>query len=134
MKVVFDTNVIISTFVFKGFSAKVYEYCIREEEIHLSGWILKEVERILIQKFNIEEQIVFEILNLIKEKVTITEPAIEEPKICRDVDDNKILQLSDYVKAEFIITGDKDLLELIKYKGAMIVNPREFYSSIIEKK
>ncbi len=49
-------------------------------------------------------------------------------EICRDVDDNKFLELAIDSNAVFLITGDQDLLSLkarIEYQK-LIVTPREF--------
>jgi len=34
MKIVFDTNVLIATFVFKGFSKEVFEYCFSYHQLY----------------------------------------------------------------------------------------------------
>lgn len=49
-------------------------------------------------------------------------------EICRDVDDNKFLELAIDANAVFLITGDRDLLSLksqIEYQN-LIITPREF--------
>jgi predicted nucleic acid-binding protein len=50
-----------------------------------------------------------------------------ETSLCRDKNDVHILGLAQRSLAENIITGDKDLLELVKYKSAKIITPREFW-------
>jgi predicted nucleic acid-binding protein len=49
-------------------------------------------------------------------------------EICRDVDDNKFLELAIDAKAMFLITGDRDLLSLKSQieSQTLIVTPREF--------
>ncbi len=71
---------------------------------------------------------------LIREKVTIVTPDIPLPDVCRDKDDNHVLQLAGFMKADFIITGDKDLLVLNRYQSTSIVTPRAFYDRFAEKK
>ena len=46
---------------------------------------------------------------------------------CRDIDDVKILGLSEAAKPDYIITGDKDLLVLKKFRSVPIITPREFW-------
>jgi predicted nucleic acid-binding protein len=46
---------------------------------------------------------------------------------CRDIDDVKILGLSEVAKPDYIITGDKDLLVLKKFHSVPIITPREFW-------
>ena len=57
-------------------------------------------------------------------KVEIGETNIN---ICRDNDDNYIIEAAVKVNADAIITGDKDLLVLKKYNNVSILSPREFY-------
>jgi len=47
-------------------------------------------------------------------------------RVALDKDDNNILYLAQYIDADLIITGDKDLLELKIIKKSMIINPRTF--------
>lgn len=63
-----------------------------------------------------------ELLETIAEKVEI------EPKhfISRDPKDNFLLDLIDYSNADFLVTGDKDLLDLNPFKTAQILKPSEF--------
>ena len=53
-----------------------------------------------------------------------------EPKIeiteCRDPKDNKFLELAVAGKADCIVTGDKDLLELHPFRNIRIITPKEF--------
>lgn len=39
MKVVLDTNVLIAAFVFKGFAAKIFDYCTTQATIILSPFL-----------------------------------------------------------------------------------------------
>jgi putative PIN family toxin of toxin-antitoxin system len=47
-------------------------------------------------------------------------------QICRDTSDNKIIDLAIYASADFIITSDKDLLEIKTYKEIKILTAVEF--------
>ncbi len=51
----------------------------------------------------------------------------------RDVKDDKFLACGFEAKADYIITGDNDLLVLKKYEGIKIVTPREFLKILNEK-
>ena len=60
---------------------------------------------------------------LIKIKETIT--------VCRDPKDNMILELATSGQADFIITGDKDLLVLNPFRSIRILTPAEFLKSVL---
>ncbi len=63
-----------------------------------------------------------DLLEIIAEKIAI------EPThfISRDPKDNFLLDLIDYSKADYLVTGDKDLLEHNPFKTAQIVTPAAF--------
>ncbi len=132
MRIVLDTNVLISAFLFRGLSASVYDYCISQTEVHLSEWIIKEFLEKLEQKFaiNLEKRKAIE--EVIRDRVIIREPTTLLPTICRDEDDNHVLQITESVSANFLVTGDKDLLVLEGYKDSKIVTPRAFSNIVIK--
>lgn len=51
---------------------------------------------------------------------------LSTPNVCRDPDDNSFLAVAEAAKANYLVTGDKDLLTLKKYKKTKIVKPKEF--------
>ncbi|MGI0482874.1 putative toxin-antitoxin system toxin component, PIN family [Geminocystis sp. CENA526] len=61
-------------------------------------------------------------LQIIARKIEIT----EHFNICRDPKDDKFLELAINRKAQFIITGDEDLLVLNIFRGIEIITPRDF--------
>ena len=46
--------------------------------------------------------------------------------MCRDSKDNKILELAVSGAADFVVSGDGDLLVLHPFRGISILRPREF--------
>ena len=133
MKIIFDTNVLLSALLFSGFSTKVYDFCVARYNIITSDWLLEELEEKLSGKFKLSDEQVEEILSILRERMAVVRPFNELPDACRDVDDNNVLQLAEYMKVDCIITGDKDLLVLEKYKETLILTPRQFYDLHIEK-
>lgn len=126
MKVVIDTNVLISAFVFGGNAERSLEKALALGEVACSDFITTEVSRVLINKFAVPEEKVNRILNTLNQVVQIVKPTSTLPNVCRDPDDNYVLQLAESVSADFIITGDKDLLTLVSFGGTRIVSPAEF--------
>jgi uncharacterized protein len=135
MKIVFDTNVILSAFLTEGMSHKVFEHCIAFEELYASDFILSELKKVLNKKFKIKDDIIKTFINYISSNFKIVNPAGQLPNKCRDKSDNNILHLANIINAKYIITGDKDLLDLKHYKNIQITSPRDFYQiNILEKK
>lgn len=127
MKVVLDSNVIIAAFSTRGLCSDLFEFCILRYQIITSEHILAEVYRILHEKFNMPIDKVDAVIAYLRELCS-THP-YEKPtsSICRDADDDEILALAGSVPAEYIITGDKDLLALGLFAGIPIISPRDFW-------
>src|SRR3989304_6032650 len=49
-------------------------------------------------------------------------------KVCRDPDDNVVIETALAGEADYIVTGDDDLLVLKRYESVRIVTPRVFLS------
>lgn len=126
MKVVFDTNVLISAFVFGGNSAKAFDKCVEKHDISISQYIIDELSDKLKNKFHIPLADISKITGLLKNELMFHRPATKLPEVCRDKDDNHILQLAESAESDLIITGDKDLLVLKKYKTVTIISPKDF--------
>ena len=126
-RLVFDTNVLISTFVFPGFAAKVYDYCALHVELYTSEWILSEFDEKMEQKFGYLPERRNRILETIRERHLVTMPVNDLPTDSRDPDDNNILQIALFINANFLITGDRDLLDLTKIGNTEIINPKTFF-------
>ena len=133
MKVVFDTNVLISAFVFKGFSQQVFRYCVENETLILSPFILSELKEKLQGKFKFSKEEVGLVIELIEEKATVIKPGTKLPDVCRDKDDNYVLQTAESGQVDYLVTGDKDLLVLTPFKHIPILTPREFFDQVIPK-
>jgi len=130
-RVVVDTNILVSAMLSnKSISRKLLDQILRKEKLILSEEVLSEyLSTLLSEKFDryVSLQDRFHYLHLLIQKVSWVSIA-EKIKICRDSKDDKLLELAINGNAEFIITGDKDLLTLHPFRSTKIVTPREFIS------
>ena len=133
MKIVLDANVIIAAFAARGLCESIIEVCLSEHEIVLCDELLDEILRNLQGKIKIPTSIVADIGALLREYSSMFNPAPMASDVCRDPDDIKILGLAVASNADYIVTGDKDLLVLKKFQGISILNPRSF-SNILRGK
>jgi len=133
MKVVLDANVIIAAFAARGLCESILEVCLSDHEIALSEDLLDEVLRNLRDKIKLPKNIVDDIVALLREHSNSAIPSPLASDECRDPDDIKILGLAVATKAEYIVTGDKDLLILKSFQGIPVINPRSF-SDILERR
>ncbi|MFH0941134.1 MAG: putative toxin-antitoxin system toxin component, PIN family [Candidatus Omnitrophota bacterium] len=128
IRAVLDSNVLISSLFWKGLPRHIVDLAIAQHiENITSPDILSEIESVLYEDFSdipyskIEE-IIRDILSyshlVISEKIVV--------KGLRDIADAKIIACAIAGKADYIVTGDKDLLVLREYKGIRIVTPKTF--------
>ena len=126
MKLVLDTNILVSALVFSGVAADIFEEAVRKHEVYLTEEILKEFTRIVQKKLKVPKAATTRYAKHLRSGFFVVSPDNSPPEICRDPKDNHILQLADFVSADFIITGDKDLLVLEKFGQTIIVDMRTF--------
>ncbi|OGK10363.1 putative toxin-antitoxin system toxin component, PIN family [Candidatus Roizmanbacteria bacterium RIFCSPHIGHO2_01_FULL_35_10] len=129
--IILDTNILLSAFLFKGFSRKIIDQIVEEK---LSLFISQELKKEVLRKFKelgASKEASDKLLFLLENKAILYEPRIKI-SVCRDKQDNFILELAETSKAEFIITRDKDLLDLLnkKWKKTKIVKPEDFLTKI----
>ena len=129
IKIVLDTNILISSLLFKGELAGVVELWKKGRIIPiLSRDTFDEFKTVLgYPKFSLTTQ---EMKVIIEEEVLPFFEVIEvTDKIkgaCRDADDDKFIACAVSASADFIVTGDKDLLDMGKYKSVKILSASEF--------
>lgn len=126
MRVVLDTNVLVAASAANGVCRRLVEYCLLREEVILSEPILAELEEKLTEKFSVPPAEATLRVRRLAEEVTLVEPEPLPVGICRDPDDDAILATALAAEADYLVTGDQDLLVLERYASARIVTPRQF--------
>ena len=128
MRAVFDTNVLVAAFVAEGICSKLLTRG-RKKQFHLivCPVILREFDRVLIKKFSATRNETRSALRIVSETAhSVVHPSESVQSVCRDPDDNAILACALEARADYLVTGDEDLLELKVFKGIRIVTPRDF--------
>jgi putative PIN family toxin of toxin-antitoxin system len=127
MRILLDTNVLIAAFISHGVCAELLEYCAYHHDLISSDFILKEFRENLAIKFKISIRESSEATQLLATRMNIVKPLELDSKTCRDQDDDRILGTAIAGQCQCVITGDKDLLVLKKYKGVDIISPQDFW-------
>lgn len=128
IKVIFDTNVWISFLIGKCLTRMKQYISDGSITIITTEQLLTEIKMVTnrekLKKYFPEESVkeLVELLETIAEKVTIKPTHF----INRDPKDNFLLDLIDFSKADYLVTGDKDLQEHNPFKTANILSPTEF--------
>jgi len=130
MRIVIDTNVVVSSFLSPtGGPARIFELLNQEAfELLLSEAILEEWKAALnypkIQKLHqLNEAEIAEIIAGFRLIGTLVEPAIIPPVVINDPDDDKFIECAVAGGAEYIISGDKHLNSIREYHGILLLTP-----------
>ena len=128
-RVVFDTNVIVSAMLFSdSVPGRAFLGVLDSGTILMSTSLARELNEVLGRKkfdrYVSREQRDRFLASLIRESDMIE--VTESIRACRDPKDNRILELAVDGNAEFIVTGDADLLVLNSFRGVRILTPATF--------
>jgi len=131
MKVVFDTNIFISFLltssptISKIFAAWDYQF-----SLCYCGELLAEVRRALAYP-KLQRYLVATDKKILLEKIQVTGLLIEvnsQRQVCRDPADDLLINLALEARANYLVTGDQDLLDLNEVEGVKILTPKKFVS------
>ncbi len=128
MKIVIDANIIISALRFGGSPRKILDLANRGDVVSFtSSEVMAEIENVLISKFAVSPSEWIIIAGAIRDNLTII-PIPELPSVpeLRDQRDLHVLAAAELCTADFIISGDKDLLVLGHYKNVPIITASDF--------
>jgi putative PIN family toxin of toxin-antitoxin system len=124
IRVVLDTNVLISSILFKGELASIVD-------LWKNGKIVPVVSRETFDEFRtVLEYPKFrltkgEIKSIIEEEVLpffeIVETAAEVSRVCKDRDDDKFIACALSASADIIVSGDKNLCDVGAYRTIKII-------------
>lgn len=131
-RVVFDSNVIISGFLFGGPPARLLQ-CALEESIHAftSLPILDEVRDVLMRpKFGLTSAQALALVEQLHDLCEVVMPTKRVRAIAADPDDNAILECAREAGADLIVSGDAHLLELGQWRDICILSPAEALKNI----
>ena len=128
VRVVVDTNVLISALFFGGLPERIFLAGVRGEiELLTSLSLLRELERVLKEKFKVDAHSAREMIDAVKSVAEVVEVTSRTRMILRPDDDNRVLECAIDGGAKFIVTGDtKHILPLKEYGGVRILSPSEF--------
>jgi putative PIN family toxin of toxin-antitoxin system len=127
MRVILDTNVILSAIFFGGIPGRILEaYRDGEITLVLSPEILEEYRETaarLAKKFDVEYEALLEWIAIHSE---MEQPAQLLSPVCADPDDDKFIACALVSDAKIICSGDRHLLEVNGYQGIEVIKPRVF--------
>ena len=127
MKIFLDTNVLASAFTTRGLCADLFRTVLAKEQLHIGEVVLKELERVLRDKFHMPKDIAKDIIAMLRD-FPVTQVPKQLPVLpLRDRDDIPVIASAIASGAEFLVTGDKELLALRTKLPLRILSPRQMW-------
>ena len=134
LKLIVDTNVFVSALIQRSYPYYIVDKVLSKEDLQLciSKELLEEYFDVLNRKkfskfpdFIVNAQA---LLASIEDIAKTYKPSVKL-NILSDKDDNKLLELAEVSKADFIITGNTNDFTIPNYKGTKIVTPKQFWEA-----
>ena len=133
LKAVLDSNVLISgTIVAKGMPFELLKAWREGEwELIMSPQILEEVRRVLTllrisRGYPLTDQEISDLIRLLTHRTILVSGILTIPRTSRDIEDDHVLACAKEGHANYIVSGDQDLLSLTRFEGIPIVTPAAF--------
>ena len=114
MRVMLDTNILISAFVFKSRKINyLIDYLSKSHEIVICSYVVDELKELIKSKFNVKVEELDKFLNKFPFDLVYSPTTIENKLFeIRDVDDYIILNTAIIEDVDIFITGDKDFFDV----------------------
>lgn len=127
MNVSFDTNVLVSAVATRGLCADVFNAALAEHQVIVGETVLTELRQVLRQKLRLSTAAVDEMEAFLRlhAMVIASAPVLELPGL--DENDRAVLAEAVTGKADVLVTGDQDLLEIASQAPIKILSPRGFW-------
>ncbi len=132
MKIVCDTNVLVSGMLFRGHPRRIVTLAAQARLTNItSPALLREVEAVLARpKFGLRPGQVDQILALFRDTFELVHPAGRLDVIAADPADNRVLEAALAASADIIVFGDRHLLALKEWRGIRMLSPAAFVSLV----
>lgn len=134
IRVVFDTNILLSAILFGGNPEKLIRLAWeRKIRLLVSPAILLELVKVLRDKFRRDDEEAKKAVQMIGSLTDLVKP---KHRICmlNDDPDNRVLECAAEGKADWIVSGDSHLLALKEYRGIPIFKAVEFLNKFVGPK
>ena len=131
MKILFDSNLWISFMIGKRLSSLADVLCRHDVEVYVSEQELDEIRRVIArEKFNklISAETRYYFFEMVYDVCFVTDISVEAKSDIRDPKDLYLLSMAESVPVDYIVSGDKDLIDLKEHAGIPILK----YSELLE--
>ena len=134
VRVVLDTNVLVSAFIDDGKPRRVVLELLDKHTVVLSRQMLAELADVISRdKFRVKGS---QVDRFVSSLVRMSKMVPDNPRFkvaLEDADDDVVLNMAYSGRAEFIVTGDRHLLDLGQFKKTKIVTVNQMLDILTQK-
>ncbi len=132
MRVVFDTNVLLSSTIWAGSVAQKLLFKIIKSDVNIfaSDEIVSEYEKVLKRDFGYSDEEILNIRKKIMVFLNLVAPNKKIEVVKDDPDDNKVIECAIASSSDCILTYDKHLLKLKSFEKIRIITPEEAFGIV----
>ncbi len=133
MRIAIDTSVLIAAHISRaGVCAEMLEDVLLHHELVISEFILEELGRKLLEKFNFPKSEIAQVAAFLRRSSIVVIPAELPPSVCRDPDDVPVLGTAVGGGCTLLISVDRDLLDMRSINDIPIIRPGDFWRRTTE--
>jgi uncharacterized protein len=130
VRVAVDTNVLVSAVASRGICADIFNLVLAEHQLIVGETVVAEMRRVLKQKIRVPDEVIGEFETLLRTEALIVAKARTTSIPVRDKADMSVLAEAISGKAEVLVTGDRDLLEVTAKVPLDILSPRGLWERL----
>lgn len=135
MRIALDSSVLIAAHISRaGVCAELLEDLLLHHELVISGFILEELGRKLVEKFNFPRRDADQVDAFLRRASIVVDPADLPPDLCRDPSDLPVLGTAVAGACALLISVDRDLLDMQTIQAIPIIRPGEYWRRVAEIK
>jgi putative PIN family toxin of toxin-antitoxin system len=128
VRIALDSSVLIAAHISRaGVCAELLEDVLLPHELVISGFLLEELGRKLVEKFNFPRRDADQVGAFLRRVSIVVEPADLPPDLCRDPTDLPVLGTAVAGACALLISVDRDLLDMKKIQAIPIIRPGEYW-------
>lgn len=133
MRIMLDTNVLISAILFPGDKINnMMNYIFLRHQLVLSSYVVEELKSVVRRKFPKKEPVIEKLLLMMSYEYVYTPDDMKKNLFSiRDVKDYPVLYTAIIEDIDILITGDRDFEDIIIDKP-LIMTPKEFSDKYIQ--
>ncbi len=130
MRVFLDTNVLVAAFATRGLCADVTRVVLAEHVLITGEVVLAELREVLNRRIKLPAATIADIMALVRDQEVVPKPRTPSDIPVRDPDDRWILASAMAGRADVLVTGDRDLLDIAGKAPLPILDPRGFWNRL----